>query len=580
MTTTTDAEAELELAEAEAKASPPAAPPSKPSTGGSAPMAALRGYGQGASLGFSDELGGVVRGGGAALNRGATDLAQTEVGRWLLRKAFPGLEKLPDDVMNSAMEQAGQDANQLVTGMPSLPQGYGDALVGGYRSGRDEMRVDNKAAQEANPASYRAGSLAGMLSTPMGRTKPGLNMATARTGAMLGAASGLGASDSDSVLGDVASTLAGGAIGGVAAPLVSGLANRGAGLLGKWAQEAAARAGGFRSGLSNADAVRAYGQQLLDEGVIGLGSKPEEVLARAQRDLPTQYGALYDDAFAAAKAAGVALPTFPTLRALGAAAGGNGTATDLAAAGPAMNLASLLGKQAQIEAARVGAPWKTALEVPLDVANQLKSGMYKFLPSGAFTSTTERAGVGQQTAVIGALKDAIEQQMGKVPDDGVSLGALQAANSKFGFLKTMEELAGDASTRELGKDAVANALKFGLAGGGLSGAGSVLLGLHGGRNPGGRDASGSALGGTIGALGGALLAPRVSSTAALANQLASRLAGAAGPVVSRLATQAAASDAGRAAGDAWDELKRALSPQESAAHFTSGQMGGAGGSQK
>src|SRR3954470_8043725 len=129
------------------EASPVAAPAEGPGTGESL----LRGGAQGASLGYQDELAGV-------------------------------LEALVDKV-------AGKD--------------QGKSFAELYRRHRDEARKANEAAKEAHPYAYGgadiAGSLASGLALPLGEGLAG----ALKLGAGLGAASGLGTSQSDLTQGDV-----------------------------------------------------------------------------------------------------------------------------------------------------------------------------------------------------------------------------------------------------------------------------------------------------------------------------------------------------------------------------------------
>lgn len=156
----------------------------------------LRGGAQGATLGFGDELEGLIQ--------------------------AAGRKYLPDALGGGSAA----DATRSVTDL--------------YREGRDVARRENDAAEEAHPALYTAGDVAGgLITTPLlpgggaaveaeALAKAGLTQAAkkvalraaVKTGAELGAASGLGTSRADLTRGDVAGaaadTLKGGVFGGAA----------------------------------------------------------------------------------------------------------------------------------------------------------------------------------------------------------------------------------------------------------------------------------------------------------------------------------------------------------------------------
>lgn len=114
-----------------------------------------------------------------------------------------------------------------------------------YEQYRDENRMANRQAQDANPGSYLAGEVAGGLVGPgmgalglarsSGVAFPALTGMSrlAAGGAASGAASGLGYSEADDARGMVADTLLGTGVGAVAGPAVGkGLQVAGAGLRG------------------------------------------------------------------------------------------------------------------------------------------------------------------------------------------------------------------------------------------------------------------------------------------------------------------------------------------------------------
>lgn len=119
-------------------------------------------------------------------------------------------------------------------GAQGITLGFGDEIAGAigslfggksYRSGRDENRAGNKAAQEANPLLYGGAELAAGLATPipgLGAAKAGAGLAVhAGKAALAGGIAGLGSSEADLTRGDfrgavndtVSNALLGGAIG-------------------------------------------------------------------------------------------------------------------------------------------------------------------------------------------------------------------------------------------------------------------------------------------------------------------------------------------------------------------------------
>lgn len=145
---------------------------------------ALRGAGQGVTLGFEDELAGA---GSAGI-----DLVQGNV------------ESLQD-------------------------------LISSYTKKRDEERIANKVAEEENPWTYNLSNIAGGIALPAaaignvakGATMGAKAMAGLKAGALGGAAAGLGSSESDTVMGDLKEAATGATIGGVLGPVAAGLGGLG-----------------------------------------------------------------------------------------------------------------------------------------------------------------------------------------------------------------------------------------------------------------------------------------------------------------------------------------------------------------
>ena len=165
---------------------------------------ALRGAAQGASLGFADEIAG-------------------------------GGEALLDQLLGS-------------------DQTLGEA----YRQHRDESRQAYKAAEEANPKTFIAGTVAGGLATPIPFSTEGNLLKAVGTGAAIGAAGGLGAGEADLTKGDMGGALSemksGAEIGSAGGALFHGLAK-------------------IPKALSNTTASKAY----------ELGKQGENLLGKANR---------------------------------------------------------------------------------------------------------------------------------------------------------------------------------------------------------------------------------------------------------------------------------------------------------
>lgn len=218
-----------------------------PDSGPSGMDAFGRGAAQGATLGFGDEIEGAVQ----------------AVGRKYLPESLGG----------------GGEADAK------------KPLLDLYRDSRGVARRQNAEAEQAHGGAYFAGNVVGGaapgLLVPGGGGLAGI----AKTGAVLGAANGLGTSNADLTHGEVqqaardtgiggltgAATAVGGALAGKALAPVARAVGRGANSL-------AVRALGGTAGeikKLGADGVQRLGNYLLDEGAVRFGSSPEAVAGRA-----------------------------------------------------------------------------------------------------------------------------------------------------------------------------------------------------------------------------------------------------------------------------------------------------------
>jgi hypothetical protein len=199
--------------------------------------AGVQGFGQGASLGFSDELNGVVGG---------------------------GLDKVLPESLGGA--QAGKSFLDL------------------YRENRDFARKLNAKAAGDQPAAYLGGNLAGGLATTIatsGLIKPAIGSA-----GIMGAVQGLGSSDADLTKGDVVGAARDTAIGGAlgigagllgneAGKIVGGAADRLKGFANKQALASLRGTAGDYAKILGRGQVDNLGDFLLNEQVPGLGAAVE-----------------------------------------------------------------------------------------------------------------------------------------------------------------------------------------------------------------------------------------------------------------------------------------------------------------
>ena len=185
--------------------------PTAPAQSVSAGESALQGYGQGASFGMSDELGGVVHQGVKSIGSGVLSLMKTSGGRAVLRRVLPGFQRVPDAVVDASLDQAGDEAAEQVLGVRPRSSGGPGIEGAGYTSGRDQMRGDIHRAQEANPKTFFASNIAGAMSVPMpgggGAAKPfqtviGRSLENAGKFGASGALAGFGNSDADLLKGE------------------------------------------------------------------------------------------------------------------------------------------------------------------------------------------------------------------------------------------------------------------------------------------------------------------------------------------------------------------------------------------
>lgn len=210
----------------------------------------VRGTAQGGTLGFADEATGAIE---------ALTGEELNAGNLLM----------PGAVVGKTALNLGKKLYETATTDKSL-QDLLNELKGSYTKSRDESREAYKAAEEANPISYGAGTVAGGIASSF---VPGLNVAkgagllkSAATLGKVGGLASLGLSEAETVpelATDVASGAAGSAVLGSAFPL-----------LGKLYKPAQTAAGAIAQGA----------------GLTGLGAAAGGAYGALSEDLSTEQG--------------------------------------------------------------------------------------------------------------------------------------------------------------------------------------------------------------------------------------------------------------------------------------------------
>jgi len=159
-----------------------------------------------------------------------------------------------------------------------------------YTQSRDEARANNAAAQEQNPWTYGAGNVAGGLATMavpgLNLAKGATAWQAAKFGAATGAFAGLGSSNADLTKGDVggavADTATGALIGGAVSGAVGSISP-----VRKYLQEKAARSAETAVGIHlrptagvkrvlGPEKLRAAYREVLDSKTLGVGQKADD----------------------------------------------------------------------------------------------------------------------------------------------------------------------------------------------------------------------------------------------------------------------------------------------------------------
>lgn len=221
---------------------------------------AARGYSQGATLGFADELGGVI---GAGIDKvaGLFGDSPTEVNKKLAEQGFKG------DIG---------------------PTDFGSA----YKQSRNEQRIDDAKAQEANPWTYGLSNVAGSMALPgLSAAKGASALKAGAFGAGMGAAQGAGNTEEIASMKALEDILTGAAFGGASSAAMQGLSNKIGNIKSEDVQNSlkgiansqAARALGAERGTIKklgADQVDEIGRYALDNKLLTPFSNIDDVIAR------------------------------------------------------------------------------------------------------------------------------------------------------------------------------------------------------------------------------------------------------------------------------------------------------------
>lgn len=457
-----DIDVELELAKGRAAARkraaqpPPAAlPEPSPSRGPGVVDAALEGAKQGATLGFADELGGVMGAG-----------AELAARHPVLSLALPALGPLGNVAGLGAAQALAEGAAPTEDA-----DGAFKALIQRYRRERDANRAPLAAATEAHPLAKMAGEVAGGLLLPgPGKAPPMATVASrAKTfgkyGAATGGAVGAGASDADLTRGEVVPFLvdtakgsaAGGALGAVMGPATELAISR---LVKPWASRAAEQkavdavtpTAGLRNrlrkmGVVTDDETGAMGRDILDRGILKPLGTAKGALARNTAQMEAAGGQI-GDITKAADAAAALDPSkrySPTLGSIAA-----GRAVDSAADTPAMKAEAEAVKRALQEriAGKVGEPIPQGSDSFVN-AWQNKSQLQQSLKPGEVSDLGDQA---YRAGVRGYRNDQLaqlEQVLG--PDE---VDRLREAAKTYGNAAKVEDLLREAVSRQRQRAAV------------------------------------------------------------------------------------------------------------------------------
>lgn len=435
---------EFDKAEAAAATKKPAIPAPAPSEPGTFDPktkvgTALRGFGQGASGFFSDELAGLSGALQEASSRGP-------VGAGVAAAAAP---------LSGPLALAGA-ANAPLVGAAQgtrsdLP--FMEAMLQRFKADRDRARREQDVGRKANPGTALASEFAGAVAMPgpkvsrVGGVPLTRTGSMAATGALQGVQSGAGASRSESAGGVLEDALAMGALGGVANPVMGGLVRGAGAALEKTGVSQALKALGARAGIGDslsragietAEEGQALAKRALDEGLIRPGRTAEDVAKQALEK--QQFGAnpVIEDVMTRANQG-----TPFDFDEAGWAAADRLMSRKRSVPGPLNPQEQKTGAEAMRMVKRVSETQPAEGAGSFSEANRLKQDMYDAInwKSDAPLSTD------MQRMAASGLRQSIEDQASRSlgPEDAA---ALKAANERWGFSQTVKEIATDQAKRQ------------------------------------------------------------------------------------------------------------------------------------
>lgn len=408
-----------------------------------------RGFGQGASLGFADEL------------RGLTGAAQEAMSRGVSLPLPPIVTAAAAPAVLSAALQGG-DARRSLGEFADKP--FIEAVIARYRADRDLARRETARAEATNPKLALASELGGALTVPVPALGRGAKVIqSAKTGAALGGATALGGTEADLTRGefgqaarDVAMGVgAGGALGAVVPPLTAAAGRVLRPVLDRFANRQAVKAVLPNATLSNplrdklrvkTDAdVQELGQEIRQSGILGSVIPRSAVAAKEANEAAlAEAGAAIgerlqqaDDAVAAGMASGQPTWNRPDV---GAVRGAFDEAVQQASqrtGTAAMAAPEVLAKGEAFIQPNVSS-WRRVWDTKATMGDQAFSR--------EATSLNEKIGMlqqGQQGAAR-EIERQLEQQIG--PDE---MAALKAAMQRYHLGKRIEDTLGTKADRML-----------------------------------------------------------------------------------------------------------------------------------
>lgn len=495
--------------------------------------AALRGFSQGASYGFGDELDGALHG---AISLGSSltaKAARTSPVRSVLRKMLPAGDGLPDEAFDKLFGKSLNDSSEEVLGSRSVDPDHPMAAASAeYTRGRDQARRDDDVSSDAHPTIHAASNFAGGIATPGPKLPAGGRLTTLSKriieGALMGGANAAGNSTADTGTGIVRDAALGGTVGAVLNPVLGAGGDK----FSKWlkgrAEKNAVKAM-HGAGISNHLANRGYetegdvqelGRAALDSELIPTFGKAADIAQNAaERKVLT--GQVIEDSL---QSSASKRPDFDEMgwRAVQNVVGPDGLTPTAARQGAkAQKLVGDIQKMAEDPAASI-----------LD-ANRMKSDMY----DGINFATEPKLHTRMQKDAVRGVKEQIEKHVRDVAGDDVA-DQLVTANKRYGQLSDIQSLAQDEASRQiLHKGPTLTSI-----------IGPAVLGATVGGGTGG--AAGA--GGGLAAYGLRKLAPMAPAFFSRAQDAASPLVAKAAPGVARMS----ALEAGRGAGEVSDHLDR------------------------